>query len=57
MATYGYIRTSKDQEADRPGMNPETQRLHLVEACVPEGTIHADLDTSGAAGVAAYFSW
>ena len=57
MATYGYIRTSKDQEADRPGMNPETQRLHLVEACVPDGNIHADLDTSGAAGVATRNGW
>ena len=38
MATYGYIRTSRDQEPDRPGMNPETQRRDLIEAGAPEST-------------------
>ena len=57
MATYGYIRTSRDQEPDRPGMNPETQRRDLIEAGVPERNIHADIDVSGAAGVATRNGW
>ena len=52
MTMYGYIRTSRDQEADRPGMNPETQRRDLLAAGVPERNIHADIDVSGVAGVA-----
>ena len=40
MATYGYIRTSRDQEPERPGMNPETQRRDLIEVGVPERNIH-----------------
>ena len=52
MAMYGYIRTSRDQEADRPGMNPETQRRGLLEAGVPDRNIHARIDVSGVAGVA-----
>ena len=57
METYGYIRTSRDQEPDRPGMNPETQRRDLIEAGVPERNIHADIDVSGAAGVATRNGW
>ena len=57
MATYGYIRTSRDQELDRPGMNPETQRRDLIEAGVPERNIHADIDVSGATGVATRNGW
>ena len=57
MATYGYIRTSRDQELDRPGMNPETQRRDLIEAGVPERNIHADIDVSGAADVATRNGW
>ena len=52
MAMYGYIRTSREQEADRPGINPETQRLGLLQAGVLNRNIHADIDVSGAAGVA-----
>ena len=57
MAMYGYIRTIREQEADRPGMNPETQRRNLLEAGVPERNIHADIDVSGVAGVATRNSW
>ena len=52
MAMYGYIRTRRDQEPDRPGMNPETQRRDLLGAGVLERNIHADIDVSGVAGVA-----
>ena len=57
MATYGYIRTSRDQEPDRPGMNPDTQRRDLTQAGVPERNIHADIDVSGSAGVATRNGW
>ena len=57
MATYGYIRTSRDQEPDRPGMNPDTQRRDLLEGGVPERNIHADIDVSGVAGVATRNAW
>ena len=57
MTTYGYIRTSRDQEPDRSGMNPETPRRDLIEAGVPERNIHADIDVSGAAGVATRNGW
>ena len=57
METYGYIRTSRDQEPDRPGMNPETQRRDLLGAGVPERNIHADIDVSGVAGVATRNGW
>ena len=57
MAMYAYIRTSRDQEADRPGMNPETQRRDLLGAGVPERNIHSDIDVSGVAGVATRNAW
>ena len=57
MAMYGYIRTSRDQEPDRPGMNPETQRRDLLGAGVPERNIHADIDVSGVAGVPTRNAW
>ena len=57
MVMYGYIRTSRDQEPDRPGMNPETQRRDLLEVGVPERNIHADIDVSGVAGVATRNAW
>ena len=56
MAMYGYIRTSREQEADRPGMNPD-QRRNLLEDGVPERNIHADIDVSGVAGVATRNAW
>ena len=39
MPTYGYIRTSRDQEPGHPGSDPQVQRRQLVEA---------DVATSGA---------
>ena len=57
MTTYGYIRTSKGHDPDRPGMNPDTQRRDLVNAGVSECNIHSDIDVSGYAGVAARNAW
>ena len=57
MTTYGYIRTSKGHDPDRPGMNPETQRRDLINAGVPERNIHSDIDVSGYAGVATRSAW
>ena len=57
MAMDGYIRTIRDQEPDRPGMNPETQRRDLLAAGAPERNIHAGIDVSGVAGVATRNAW
>lgn len=57
MAHYGYIRTSKEQEADRRGMDPETQRRALIAAGVPERQVYADIDVSGITGVATRNGW
>ena len=39
MATYGYIRTSRDQEPGHPGSDPHVQRRQLVEAGVEHAQI------------------
>ena len=57
MGMCGYIRTSRDQEPDRPGMDPETQRRDLPEAGVPERNIHAGIDVSGVDGVSTRNGW
>ena len=57
MAYYGYIRTSKELEADRRGMDPETQRRALIAAGVPERQVYDDIDVSGIAGVASRNGW
>ena len=57
MAHYGYIRTSKEQEAGQRGMDPETQRRALIAAGVPERQVYADIDVSGIAGVASRNGW
>ena len=57
MAHYGYIRTSKEQEAGQRGMDPETQRRALTAAGVPERQVYADIDVSGIAGVASRNGW
>ena len=57
MATYGYIRTSKAHDVERPGMNPETQRRGLIAHSVPGRNVHADIDVSGAEGVATRNGW
>ena len=48
MPTYGYIRTSRDQEPGHPGSDPHVQRRQLVEAGVDPAQIYADVATSGA---------
>ena len=48
MTTYGYIRTSRDQEPGHPSSAPDVQRCQLVEAGVEPARICAGLATSGA---------
>ena len=48
MPTYGYIRTSRDQEPGHPGSAPHVQRRQIVEAGVDHARIYADVATSGA---------
>ena len=57
MEMYGYIRTSRDQEPDWPGVNPESQRCDLLRVGVPERNIQADIDVSRVAGVATHNCW
>ena len=38
MPTYGYIRTSRDQESGHPGSDPHVQRRQLVEAGTTRGS-------------------
>ena len=47
MPTYGYIRTSRDQEPGHPGSDPHVQRRQLVEAGVDHARIYADVAASG----------
>ena len=47
MTTYGYIRTSRDQEPGHPGSDPHVQRRQLVEAGVDPARIYADVAASG----------
>ena len=48
MTTYGYIRTSRDQETGHPGSDPHGQRRQLVEGGVVHARIYADVAASGA---------
>ena len=48
MPTYGYIRTSRDQEPGHPGSDPHVQRRQLVEAGVDHARVYADVAASGA---------
>ena len=48
MTTYGYIRTSRDQEPGHPGSDPEVQRRQLVGAGVEPAQVYADVAASGA---------
>ncbi len=57
MTMYDYIRTSRDQARDWPGMNPDTQGRNLLAAAVPNRNIHADIDVSSVAGVATCNPW
>ena len=57
MTMYDYIRTSRDQARDWPGMDPDTQGRNLLAAAVPNRNIHADIDVSSVAGVATCNPW
>ena len=57
MTTYGYIRTSRDQEAGHPGSDPEVQRRQLVDAGVDPGRIYADVAVSGAKATSSRAQW
>ena len=57
MATYGYIRTSRDQEPGHPGSDPEVQRRQLVDAGVDPGRIYADVAISGATSASSRAQW
>ena len=48
MPTYGYIRTSRDQEPGHPGSDPHVQRRQFLEAGVDAARIYADVAASGA---------
>ena len=57
MTTYGYIRTSRDQEAGYPGSAPHVQRRQLVEAGVDDAHIYADVAASGAKDYNSHDQW
>ena len=57
MTTYGYIRTSRDQEPGHPGSAPQVQRRQLVEAGVDPAQIYADVAVSGAKGYNSRDQW
>ena len=57
MSTYGYIRTSRDQEPGHPGSDPHVQRRQLVEAGVDPAQIYADVAVSGAKSGSSRSQW
>jgi DNA invertase Pin-like site-specific DNA recombinase len=57
MPTYGYIRTSRDQEPGHPGSDPEVQRRQLVDTGVEPGRIYADVAVSGATPDSSRAQW
>ena len=57
MPTYGYIRTSRDQEPGHPGSAPDVQRRQLVGAVVDPAHIYADVAVSGAKGYNSRDQW
>ena len=54
---YGYIRTSRRLIAGKPGNDPETQRLQLLDAGVPFANLYQDLGVSGSTGTATRKGW
>ena len=48
MTTYGYIRTSRDQEPGHPGSDPHVQRRQLIDAGVDPAHMYADVAASDA---------
>ena len=57
MATYGYIRTSRDQDPGHPGSDSEVQRRQLADAEVELGRIYADVAVSGATPGSSRAQW
>ena len=57
MPTYGYIRTSRDQEPGHPGSAPHVKRRQLVEVGVNPAQIYADVAVSGARGYNGRDQW
>ena len=57
MTTYGYIRTSRDQEPGHPGSDPHVQRRQLVGAGVEPAQVYADVAASGAKGYNSRDQW
>ena len=57
MTTYGYIRTSRDQDPGHPGSDPEVQRRQLVDAGVDPGRIYAYVAVSGAKATSSRAQW
>ena len=60
MTTYGYIRTSREQEIGHPGSDPQVQRRQLVDAGVDPARIYSDVAVSGTKDVILllpFFGW
>ena len=54
---YGYIRTSRRLIAGEPGNDPDTQRLQLLDAGVPNANLYQDLGVSGSTGTTTRQGW
>ena len=57
MATYGYIRTSRDREPGHPGSDPKVQRRQLADAVLEPGRSYADVAVSGATSDSSRAQW
>ncbi len=57
MTTYGYVRTSRDQESGHPGSAPQVQRRQLFDASVDDAHIYDDVTVSVAVGYNGRDQW
>ncbi len=57
MPTFGYIRTSRDQDPGHPGSDPEIQRRQLADAGVEPEQIYANVAVSGATPGSSRAQW
>ena len=57
MTTYGYIRTSRDQDPGHPGSDPEVQHRQLADVGVEPGRIYADVAVSGTTSGSSRAQW
>ena len=57
MATYGYIRTSRQRIAGTAGSDPEAQVLQLRQAGVDDLYIFRDVGVSGGTGTNTRTGW